>query len=81
MSYKDQAQIAERITLVIACDPADYHLWCLANGKSRRSSQYISGPEMLYGWGRVNVEIIGFPLWWTDEDMVQLEAIMERSRL
>lgn len=71
---------ANRMTLVLAANASEYNLWLKETGTGRKMTQYISGPEMLYGWGRVNVKIINKPLWWQEEDQVQLAAIMERSR-
>jgi hypothetical protein len=69
----------DKMTLVVAPTPDEYALWCRADGKGR-TSQYASCPEMLYGWGRINVVELGQPLWWTQADTDQLAAIKERSR-
>jgi hypothetical protein len=77
VSSKEAAQ-TDRLTLVIAANAEEYHSWRRSSGKGR-SSQYVAGPEWLYGWPRVDIEILTIPIWWTQEDQEQLEAIMERS--
>jgi hypothetical protein len=69
-------------TLVIAPTYERFRLWCTRNGRNPRNRNlcWVNGPEKLYGWGRANVVVLDYPLWWTADDFDQLGAIEERSK-
>lgn len=82
MSSKAQEVTGNIPTLVFASNYDEYALWCRNNGMrpNTNNTHFMSCPEMMYGWGRVNIEIICIPLWWTDEDQIKLEEMMEYSK-